>query len=173
MSIFLQLSKWRLSHYFVFLPTLPFTYYERASLGRGSLATLRFWVTEGVKEANFKGTRNKQSQPSQKLLPGWMCWAGQAGVSQTSHWQSGKKCFISSMQTLYETCTMGPLNKSIHKPVPKRRAEDKGNYKDRQNENSMRLSSGPETPARKMESRGLLLTFKQSQCWIPAKSAER
>lgn len=65
---------------------------------------------------------------------------------------------------LYETHTMGSLSKSIRKPVPKRRAEDKGNHKERQNENSVGLCSGPETPARKMESRGLLLTFEQSQC---------
>ena len=68
---------------------------------------------------------------------------------------------------LYETHTMGSLNKLISKP----RAGDKGSQKERRNESSGEPSSHPETPARKMESWGPLFTCALSQWWIPTKSA--
>lgn len=67
---------------------------------------------------------------------------------------------------LYETHTMGSLNKLISKP----RAGDKGSQKERRNESSVEPSSHPETPARKMEYWGPLFTCALSQ-WCSAASS--
>lgn len=63
---------------------------------------------------------------------------------------------------LHETHMMGSLNKLICKPIPKGRADDKGNYKERQNENSVRLSLWPETPATKWNAEACCLYLNKA-----------
>lgn len=53
------------------------------------------------------------------------------------------------VNSLKPTHTVGSLNKTMRKPIPKRRTEDKGNHKKRQNENTRGLSSSPETPCQR------------------------
>lgn len=74
---------------------------------------------------------------------------------------------------LYETHTMGSLNKLISKPNPKGRAEDEENHKERWNENSVGPSSHPETPARKMESGGPCLHLNNDNAESQQKGPEQ